>query len=146
MLGPSCAMRALICGMWDLVPPPGIKPGPSALGGWSLSHWANRKSLKIFLMWTIFFFLSLYRICCNVASALFYFWPRGIWDLSSLDQGSNPHPWVGRQSLNGRTTREVPRWTWDGPRNLSSEAVRKEEGMCGAVGWGESWMRRSSMG
>ena len=62
MLGPSCAMRALICGMRDLVPPPGIKPGPSSLGGWSLSHWANRKSLKIFLMWIIFFFLSLYWI------------------------------------------------------------------------------------
>ena len=29
--------------MWDLVPWPGIEPGPPALGGWSLSHWTTRK-------------------------------------------------------------------------------------------------------
>ena len=28
--------------MWDLVPRPGIKPGPPALGAWSLSHWTTR--------------------------------------------------------------------------------------------------------
>ena len=25
--------------MWDLIPWPGIEPGPAALGVWSLSHW-----------------------------------------------------------------------------------------------------------
>ena len=29
--------------MWDLVPRPGIKPGPPALGAWSLSHWTTRE-------------------------------------------------------------------------------------------------------
>ena len=33
----------LICSMLDLVPWPGIKPGHSALGSWSLSHWTTRK-------------------------------------------------------------------------------------------------------
>ena len=29
------------CSMWDLVPSPGMKLWPSALGAWSLSHWAT---------------------------------------------------------------------------------------------------------
>ena len=31
------------CGMWDLVPWPGIEPGPPALGLWSLSHYTTRE-------------------------------------------------------------------------------------------------------
>ena len=31
------------CGMWDLVPWPGIKPGPPELGARSLSHWTTRE-------------------------------------------------------------------------------------------------------
>ena len=38
----SRGMRTLSCDMWDLVPQPGIKPGPPALGTWSLGHWATR--------------------------------------------------------------------------------------------------------
>ena len=30
-------------GMWDLVPSPGMKPRPCALGAWSLSHWTTGK-------------------------------------------------------------------------------------------------------
>ena len=36
-LGLSCSMQTLGWGMWDLVPWPGIKPMPPALGAWSLS-------------------------------------------------------------------------------------------------------------
>ena len=36
-------MQTLSCGMWDLVPRPGIKPEPPALGMWSLSHWTIRE-------------------------------------------------------------------------------------------------------
>ena len=43
MLGLSCSMRILSCGMWDLVPSPGIKPRPSVLGAWSLNHWTTRE-------------------------------------------------------------------------------------------------------
>ena len=32
------AVPGLSCGVWDLVPWPGLEPGPSALGVWSLSH------------------------------------------------------------------------------------------------------------
>ena len=33
----------LWCGMWDLAPWPGVKPRPSVLRAWSLSHWATRE-------------------------------------------------------------------------------------------------------
>ena len=32
------------CSMWDLVPLPGIEPGPPALGAHSPSHWAIREA------------------------------------------------------------------------------------------------------
>ena len=34
----------LPCGMWDLVPWPGIQPRPPSLGAQSLSHWTTRKA------------------------------------------------------------------------------------------------------
>jgi len=36
------------CGMWDLVPQPGIKLDPAALGAQSLSHWTTREAPYIF--------------------------------------------------------------------------------------------------
>ena len=38
------AALGLSCGMWDLVPWPGVEPRPPALGVWSLSHWTTRGS------------------------------------------------------------------------------------------------------
>ena len=38
-----CSMQTLSCGMWDLVPGAGIRPGPPSLGAWSLSHWTTRE-------------------------------------------------------------------------------------------------------
>ena len=38
----GCGMGTLSCGMWDLVPWPGIEFGP-ALGAWNLSHWTTRE-------------------------------------------------------------------------------------------------------
>ena len=37
------------------------------------------------------------------------FWPRGMWDLSSLTRDQTCTPCIGRWSLNHWTTREVPR-------------------------------------
>ena len=39
----SWRMRTLSCGMRDLVPRPGIEPGPPALGAQSLTHWTTRE-------------------------------------------------------------------------------------------------------
>ena len=37
------AAQGFNCSMWDLVPWPVIKPGPYALGVWSLNHWSARE-------------------------------------------------------------------------------------------------------
>ena len=62
---------------------------------------------KIFLMWTIFkVFIEFVTILL-----LFYvlvFWPRGMWGLTSLTRDQTHTPFIGRQSLNHWTTREVP--------------------------------------
>ena len=39
----SCSMQTFSCGMWGLVPWPGIKPRPLVLGTWSLSQWTTRE-------------------------------------------------------------------------------------------------------
>ena len=39
----SYSLQTLSCGMWDLVPHPGIKPRPPALGVWSFTHWTTRE-------------------------------------------------------------------------------------------------------
>ena len=49
------AVPGLSCGMRDLVPWPGIKPGPPALGAQSLSHWATREVPRSYLF--IYFWL-----------------------------------------------------------------------------------------
>ena len=38
----ACELLVAAC-MWDLVPWPGIKPGPPTLGAWSLNHCATRE-------------------------------------------------------------------------------------------------------
>ena len=42
----SCSTWSLNCSVWDLVPWPGIEPGPPALGAWSLSPWTTREVLR----------------------------------------------------------------------------------------------------
>ena len=42
VLGATCGIFS--CGMWDLVPWPGIEHRPPALGVWNLSHWITRGS------------------------------------------------------------------------------------------------------
>ena len=41
---------SLSCGMWDLVPWPGIEPWPPALGAWNLSHWTTREVPTLLLL------------------------------------------------------------------------------------------------
>ena len=41
LLVAACGLLVVAC-MQDLVPRPGIKPGPPALGVWSLTHWTTR--------------------------------------------------------------------------------------------------------
>ena len=43
------ACRIIHCGMWDLIPRPGIKLGPPALGVWSLTGSLGRSLLFFFI-------------------------------------------------------------------------------------------------
>ena len=62
----SCGMQALSCGMWDLVLPPGIDPGPPALGAWSLSHWTTREISALLLSSLVVSYLLL------ITSSMFF--------------------------------------------------------------------------
>ena len=66
----SCGMQIISCGMWNLVPWPGIESGPPALGAWSLSHW-NTKGVpqKSFLVGHFFLSQRMYKYL-----AIFLFW------------------------------------------------------------------------
>ena len=60
-----------------------------------------------FFMWTIFkVFIEFVTILLLLY--VLVFWPRGMWDLSSLTRNWTRIPYIGRQSLNHWTTREVP--------------------------------------
>ena len=50
----ACGLLVVAC-MRDLVPQPGIEPGPPALGAWSLTHWTAREVPESFF---IYFFNS----------------------------------------------------------------------------------------
>ena len=39
----AAACGIFSCGLWDLVPQPGIELGPPASGVWSPSHWTTRE-------------------------------------------------------------------------------------------------------
>ena len=41
----SYNMQTRSCGLWHLVPRPGIEPRSPALGAWSLTHWTPRETL-----------------------------------------------------------------------------------------------------
>ena len=71
----SCGVWTLSCSTWDLDPCPGIKPGPSALGVWSLSHWTTRdvpqhlcSGLPSFPRWLTYSFIFLQLV------GVFFFW------------------------------------------------------------------------
>ena len=69
------AVLRLSCGIWDLVPWPGIKPGCPTLGVWSLSHWTTREVPVLFLRdkweWEL-----MSRSCNDLGNACFstFFW------------------------------------------------------------------------
>ena len=59
-------MGCFSCGMWDLVPGPGIEPGHPALGACSLSHWITRE-VSIF-----FFFFLINKLVINFMKFSFF--------------------------------------------------------------------------
>ena len=53
------SMGTLGCGMWNLAPRPGIKPGPPALEAQSLSHWTPKEFPPLSK------FLGTFRLTCT---------------------------------------------------------------------------------
>ena len=64
----SCGKRTLRCGMWDLVPWPGIESGPPALGMQILSHWNTREVPCVFSI-CIFCY---HRACLNIVITVYF--------------------------------------------------------------------------
>ena len=63
----SLAVLGLSCGMWDLVPWPGIEPGPPALTAQSLSHRTTRE-----VPWCVFLWNPEGMHPCHVWCSLFW--------------------------------------------------------------------------
>ena len=68
------AVVGLSCSMHDLVPWPGIKPGPSALGARSLSHWATREVLFLFFFTVFLTYLALQGLSCSIQTLSYVMW------------------------------------------------------------------------
>ena len=61
------------CGMGNLVPWPGVEPGPPALGAWSLSHWTTREVPRWYmLLFLIKWLLYMSRYICGLVSCPFF--------------------------------------------------------------------------
>ena len=72
-----------------------------------ITFFFNFNFWKIFLMWITF------KVFTELVTTLFLFYvlgfsPWGMWDLSSPTRDWTATPFIGRQSLNHWTTREVP--------------------------------------
>ena len=83
----------------------------------------RRFVLRIFFffwMWTIL--KSLHWICYNTVS-VYVFWPRGMWDLSSLTRDRTCTPCTGMQSLNHWTARKVSRTDFKNTSNLDDNSL-----------------------
>ena len=79
VLGLCCSIRTLSCGMWDIVPWPGIKPESPALGAQSLSPWTTRE-----VPGSLFLITNSLR-WRNLSST----------KLSPCSEPQFPHPWNG---------------------------------------------------
>lgn len=87
----SCSRWILNCGMWDLVPWPGIEPGPPALETWSLSHWEATPHQGSPSKWSLSLGPHLQAVFCTFMSnfifvILFYFFLK--WTFSPCLQQS----------------------------------------------------------
>ena len=71
--------------------------------------WACVSSSTLHSFLSFFFFKSLLNLLQYCFCFMFwFFWPRGMWDLSSPNRDWTRTPCIGRWSLNHWTAREVP--------------------------------------
>ena len=82
-------------------------------GQWQGADWSRETIVKSHVMDRGHFLTCLFAAML----LLFYvwaifFWPGGLWDLSSMNRDQTPAPCIGRQSLNYCTTNKVPKGTF----------------------------------
>ena len=77
----SCSMRTLGWSMWDLVPWPGTKPEPPALGVGSLNYWLTREIPILSLLSPSFSSLSYYLIFTALSIELRYVYQPSLYQL-----------------------------------------------------------------
>ena len=66
-------MQTLSCGIWDLVPWTGFKPGSPALQAWSVNHWPTREVPQLVFHLSLFPDLDLCdTICIYFAIVIIY--------------------------------------------------------------------------
>ena len=64
----SGSMQTLSCGMWNLVPWPGIEPWPPAVGLCSLSHWGTTTEVPYCLLCVYYFLIAVLRITTTLVT------------------------------------------------------------------------------
>ena len=124
-------LRTLSCSMGDLVPWPGIEPGPPALAAWSLSHWPSREVLWWFFLHSAFPSL----VFCPVSSSYLGVPGPSSWDhqlrdsahsaraprldhslqiISRQEAGMGLPWWLSRKgsACNAGDAGSIPRWGW----------------------------------
>ena len=86
-----CKLTVVAC-MQDLVPWPGIKPRPQALGARSLTHWTTRE-VPLSCLSFLFFFLSF--CCCCYSPSIFGKFLSWKFELPSAVISGTKESWVG---------------------------------------------------
>ena len=129
-----CRFFNLRWGIRDLVPWPGIEPGPPALGTQSLSHWTTRevpRSLRIFGAGKLFFFGKGYPFECKWAMKR-----KSMTDLKIISQTCIHHWWecmCKEQVLIPLNHIEfMHKWTYEW-------LVHKQK-HTGTVTWSDNWL------
>ena len=68
-----CGIQTLNCGMWNIIPWPGIEPNPLSLGARSLRHWTTREISQV-VFFSGIFADSQYNMCTDVIHSSTSFW------------------------------------------------------------------------
>ena len=96
------AMPGLNCGLWDLVPWPGIEPGLPALGAQNLSHWTTRETpVDISLYLSSFSPISNSSPHLRLSRTCYLCWRLHVLLISRQNLLIQPHLWTFNSSPNG---------------------------------------------
>ena len=118
----SCSMQTLSCSLWDLVPWPGMEPGPPVLRVWSLLHWTTRLVPKELHSWeentrvqkqcqTKLEQWDPTSVLSRTAAAMSCVWLLGTWDAVQTEKCPmcKIHIWLQKISIKRKKGYKMPR-------------------------------------